>query len=767
MTTDLPDPLEWADGSGKVANLSQWEKRRNEIGRLIQQYEIGTKPTVSKKNIKAWMKGDSLFVTVKVKGKSLTLSTEIRYPKGGHAPYALMIGINSNAGSLPYDLFRGKNIATATFHSAQVNPYMQNTGQTRANRKDYPFTLLYPELMSNGAYVEWAWGVSRLIDGLEIAGEQRTKIDTKHIGITGCSYAGKMALFCGAFDERIALTIAQEPGGGGAAAWRTSYQNGGVSSWNPYLQKSGKVETLERTDENWFKEGFTKDFAGDKVYSLPYDHHELCAMVCPRALLVLGNPDYVWLADRSAYVSVNAAKKVWEKFGIADRIGYSFVGGHQHCMLPESQYDDVGRFIDKFLLGDNTVNTDSVCVAAGLPENSVGGMATGKYRNLFAEYGYKQSDIDAKVQEAFDDVFTGPNKVYFEVGDSMGYISDVKNHDVRTEGMSYGMMIAVQFERKDIFDRLWRWSKKYMQNKSGASEGYFTWTCKTDGTSNSFGSASDGELYYITSLIFASNRWGNDGDINYLKEAQYILNCSMQKVGMDFVTPLINIENRLITFTPDKFGGRYTDPSYHLPAFYEVWALWAEDGRAEFWKDCARKSREFLHKCINPKTGLNPDYCNYDGTSLNNGRTIGDAFRFDSWRVPMNIALDYSWSCADKEWQQQYANTFQNFLFSQGIDTYVDQYNVDGSPVKEILQAGDYPKALRHSLGLVSTAAAASLIATHDKAKDFVDRLWNAKHEPYPDGFYDGYYDGLLHLFAIMHLSGRYRVISGSSDVPF
>ena len=51
---------------------------------------------------------------------------------------------------------------------------------------------------------------------------------------------------------------------------------------------------------------------------------------------------------------------------------------------------------------------------------------------------------------------------------------------------------------------------------------------------------------------------------------------------MERVAPLINLEHQLITFTPDPFGGRFTDPSYHIPAFYEVWARWAEDGRSEF-----------------------------------------------------------------------------------------------------------------------------------------------------------------------------------------
>ena len=60
---------------------------------------------------------------------------------------------------------------------------------------------------------------------------------------------------------------------------------------------------------------------------------------------------------------------------------------------------------------------------------------------------------------------------------------------------------------KEIFDRLWFWSKHYMQHQDGPMQGYFRWSCQTDGTPNSQGPASDGELYYITALIFASNRW--------------------------------------------------------------------------------------------------------------------------------------------------------------------------------------------------------------------------------------------------------------------
>jgi len=422
-----------------------------------------------------------------------------------------------------------------------------------------------------------------------------------------------------------------------------------------------------------------------------------------------------------------------------------------------------------------------------------GGFETGKYRNVFVEMGYLPSDVEQKLNQVFHDVFWGPNKVYFEVGDSLGYISDIKNHDARTEGMSYGMMIAVQFGEKDIFDRLWRWSKKFMQHQDGNRKGYFAWSCKTDGTHNAEGAASDGELYYITALIFASNRWGNDTGINYKAEAQHILNCIQPREytaearepfgGFSGGTPgnskqkmyLIDPETQLITFTPDGFGQRFTDPSYHIPAFYEVWAKWADDGRSSYWEQCAVKSREFLHKAINDSTGLNADMCQYDGSDLQmpsfpgmpqrqqaTPRRMGSSnFRYDSWRVPMNIALDYEWSCTDQEWQRHYGETIQNFFYTQGVDSFVDQYRVDGTLPEgnEILQAGGFRK-LRHSIGLVATTAAASVMCSHEKSKEFVDALWKARHEPFEDGYFDAYYDGLLRLFAFMHLSGNYRVIT-------
>lgn len=406
-----------------------------------------------------------------------------------------------------------------------------------------------------------------------------------------------------------------------------------------------------------------------------------------------------------------------------------------------------------------TVIVSSNMLFAQEKKKSKEAFETIKYRNIFLEAGYKKDAINQKLAKAYYDVFEGPNRVYFTVGDTMAYVSDVKNKDARTEGMSYGMMVAVQLNKKEVFDRIWRFSKAYLQHQKGSREGYFAWSLNpATMKQNSPGSASDGELYYITSLLFASNKWGNATGINYYKEARRILDNMWKKDGTGNIYNLINTEHKQIAFVPEGSSYNWTDPSYHLPAFYEVWSEYAKDGHEEFYRACADTSRVFFRRAVHPITALNSDYTEFSGEP-HVTRWMPAGFRYDSWRVPMNIAMDYVWFGKDKKWQKEYAVKFQNFLRSKGMDTYEDQFNLDGSTPEFILQAGTVKK-LRHSIGLVSTAATTALINDEKGSLDFVHAIWNAKLEPYEDGYFDPYYDGLMYLFSLMHLSGNYQIIT-------
>lgn len=371
-----------------------------------------------------------------------------------------------------------------------------------------------------------------------------------------------------------------------------------------------------------------------------------------------------------------------------------------------------------------------------------GAFYTGKYRNVFLEYGYGEAEIEDRVQATWDALFGGDEatRIYWEVGDDRGYFMDTGNRDVRTEGQSYAMMMAVQMDRKDVFDRVWKWTMDFMYMTDGLHAGYFAWSCRTDGTPNAKGPAPDGEEFFAMALLFASHRWGDgEGIFDYGKQARDLLRACLHKGenGSDGY-PMWNPANKLIKFIPDC---EFTDPSYHCPHFYELFALYAYEEDRAFWKQAADASRAYLKLACHPETGLAPEYAFYDGKP-NGARGYGHFFS-DSYRVAINIGLDWEWFRGDA-WEVEEANKLQAF-FADKEPTDYRRYTVSGEPLEE--------PAL-HPVGLIAANAAASLAADGPHARANVELLWNT---PVRTGE-RRYYDNCLYLFAMLALSGKYRM---------
>jgi len=381
------------------------------------------------------------------------------------------------------------------------------------------------------------------------------------------------------------------------------------------------------------------------------------------------------------------------------------------------------------------------------PIAHAGAFYSGEYRNLFKEYlGKTDGEIRAKLDAAWNQLFYGSDdseRVYYPVGEDMAYITDIGNGDVRSEGMSYGMVIAVQLDKQEEFDRLWKWAKTYMYQLDGPFRGYFAWHCTTNGQKLDANPASDGEEWFVTALLFASARWGDgEGIFDYQAQAQEILHTMLHKEDQknDVATNMFNTENKQVVFVPSiGHVSSFTDPSYHLPAYYELWERWAEQDN-EFWSESAKASREFLKKAAHPQTGLMPDYANFDGTPY--AADDHKDFRFDAWRTLSNVAVDYAWFAADP-WQVEQSNRVLDFLASKGIDSYPNQFALDGTPLSS-----------DHSTGLVSMAAVAALAADPAKGKPFVQALWDT---PIPSGKWR-YYDGMLYMLGLLHVSGNFRI---------
>ncbi|QJD95071.1 glycoside hydrolase [Mucilaginibacter robiniae] len=395
--------------------------------------------------------------------------------------------------------------------------------------------------------------------------------------------------------------------------------------------------------------------------------------------------------------------------------------------------------------------------------NGAGAYATHHYRDLFQEMGHSPKQSKAKIEAAFQQLFYGDTSqvIYFKAGSNengpMAYVSDIAHYDVRTEGMSYAMMIAVQLNKKAEFDALWNWSvtHMYVSSPQHPSEGYFSWSMKTDGTPNEETPAPDGEEYYVMALYFASGRWGNgQGVYNYHAWADKILTTMRHhplktgptKFGERTVSVMVSEEKKMIRFVPSTNRWDFSDPSYHLPAFYELWARWGPVADRSFWAAAADSSRSYFQKSTNPQTGLAPDQADFEGqpTKRRNGQF--SHFGFDAWRTASNWSVDWNWWHKDTN-EQVLSNRIQAFFASQGMNTYGCQYTLDG---KQLLDA-------RHASGLLATNAVASLAATQPLSRKFTEALWQA---PVPHTWVERYYDGLLYIMSLMHCSGNYRIYS-------
>ena len=153
-----------------------------------------------------------------------------------------------------------------------------------------------------------------------------------------------------------------------------------------------------------------------------------------------------------------------------------------------------------------------------IPGDGDGAYKTGHYRDLFAEAGHSSTESSRQNRKGLPAALPRRRPVRAPLlrdrrqpNGPLAYITDWANNDARTEGMCYGMMIAVQLDKKREFDALWNWANTYMlvTDPKNPTVGYFAWSMGTDGSARSTGPAPDGEEYFVMSLYFAAHRWGN------------------------------------------------------------------------------------------------------------------------------------------------------------------------------------------------------------------------------------------------------------------
>ncbi|MCQ2194102.1 MAG: glycosyl hydrolase family 8 [Paludibacteraceae bacterium] len=372
-------------------------------------------------------------------------------------------------------------------------------------------------------------------------------------------------------------------------------------------------------------------------------------------------------------------------------------------------------------------------------EMGTGAFYTGDYTSPFKTIlGKTDTEIQKKLDQMWDHYFVGSNKVYFDKNDGTAYVFDTGSNDVRSEGMSYGMMICVQTDHKSEFDKLWAFAKKHMLHTSGQWQGYFKWQCNPDGSAQDANCAPDGEMYFTTALMLAAHRWGQK---SYMDDAQYCLK-NFWKNGTG---SLFNEQHNVITFQPYNCSD-FSDPSYDLPAFVDLFAMWSETNNSR-WATAATATRNHLYQSCNTQSGLFSDYNNFDGTPKQvdyNGNA--HKYMYDAMRCAMNYGMDYYLFGKDAKRQTEMAKRIIDFFEKDGYQHA--RFNWDGSGAAETYTLGETGANAVACYALMDEPSYASKVKTN------LTKAWNA-------GLATGqyrYYDGLVHYLAMLHLTGSFKI---------
>ena len=372
---------------------------------------------------------------------------------------------------------------------------------------------------------------------------------------------------------------------------------------------------------------------------------------------------------------------------------------------------------------------------------STGAYYTGDYTSPFKTFlGKTDEDIQNKLDELWNHYFGGQNDktVYYEDNDG-GYIVDINNNDIRSEGMSYGMMIAVQTNHKEQFGKLWNWAKKHMwSNPATGGSGYFAWQANRDGSVRDWGNAPDGEIYFMMALLFAANRWD---DANYMKDAQSILKACWKGNGQS----LYSEQSFIATFQPSDGNNTWGDASYSLPAFVDLFSRWS-DTNTDKWKKATKATRDHIYNSANPQSGLCSDYSNFDGTPHYAFSDNSTKYAFDAIRCPMNYGMDSYLFGVDMERQTKIAKVITDFFEKDGYRH--GHFNWDGTN-----GYGDFTIG-QAGANAVATYALLEEEGYKDLVKKVLQKAWDSK----PIVGSQRYYDGLVHYLAMLHLTGNFKI---------
>jgi endo-1,4-beta-D-glucanase Y len=345
-------------------------------------------------------------------------------------------------------------------------------------------------------------------------------------------------------------------------------------------------------------------------------------------------------------------------------------------------------------------------------------------------------------------IFCGAN-----CGSNMGLVFDPwRGYDAPSEGIGYGLLMAVMMDDQSTFDILYEAAHEFMLDDSGL----FHWLTNNRGDISGSGSATDGDQDIAAALIFAQalvqrGVWQQHDSLPYSDRAAELLEAiyDYEIIDGQYIQP------------GDQFGGEgqeITNLSYFSPAWYRLFNAFENSRR---WTAVIDQGYESLLSTAGSERGLAPDWSTADGEPAYDfcdavGRSRDSCsfdLYYDAIRVPWRIGLDCLWFNESRacDWTQRSVR----FLRSQPDSTFARMYDMQGSPIV------DYQDVAMVGMWLSAACAASD--------QEMIARLQNRMLELSPNvetqGYWgydpNAYYNNSLAWFGAALVSGTFRNLAG------
>lgn len=239
-----------------------------------------------------------------------------------------------------------------------------------------------------------------------------------------------------------------------------------------------------------------------------------------------------------------------------------------------------------------------------------------------------------------------------------------------SEGIAYGMTIAVYMDDQSTFDNLWKYEQLHVSN------GLMDWEIGPDGSRLGSGAATDGDEDMAFALVMADKKWGGRGSLS-----DTYLNYAKKQIGLIWELEVDHTRNDALMPGNQFAGAQVVNISYFAPAYYRIFGQ--VSGKTAEWNRVVKTSYDIIEATLNAanknaSNGLVPAWSTPAGVPMAPpGSGHPTHHQLDSCRTPFRIAQDYCWFNEPRA--LAYLEKINAFYSGIGADNIVDGYNLDGS----------------------------------------------------------------------------------------